>query len=119
MLSLTPKGRRHAEGVAGWTDFLAAAADELSDAERKALLRTLIKMIRALQEQGMIPVARMCPTCRFFQPFVYEDPNAPHHCGSVNAPFGDRLLRVDCAEHERAGKEQRDEKWQIFMSRSS
>ena len=66
MLSLTSKGRRRAEGVTGWTDFLAAAADELSDVERKALLRSLIKMIRALQEQGMIPIARMCPTCRFF-----------------------------------------------------
>ena len=99
---------------------MAAAADELSDAERKALLRTLIKMIRALHEQGMIPVARMCPTCRFFQPFVYDDPNAPHHCGYVNAPFGDRLLRIECAEHERAGKEQqRDKNWQIFMSRPS
>jgi len=119
MLSLTRKGRRRAEGVAGWTDFLAAAADELSDAERKALLRTLIKMIRTLQEQGMIPVARMCPTCRFFQPFVYGDPNAPHHCGYVNAAFGDRLLRIECAEHERANKEQRDKNWQIFMSRPS
>jgi len=116
VLSLTPKGRRRAEGVAGWTDFLAAAADELSDSEREALLRTLIKMIRILQEQGMIPIARMCVTCRFFQPYCYDDPHAPHHCGYVNAPFGDRLLRIECAEHNQAGKEERERNWQTFMA---
>jgi DNA-binding MarR family transcriptional regulator len=119
VLSLTPKGRRRAEGVAGWTDFLAAAADELSDSEREALLRTLIKMIRILQEQGMIPIARMCVTCRFIQPYFYDDPHAPHHCGYVNAPFGDRLLRIECAEHNQAGKEERERNWQTFMAHTS
>jgi hypothetical protein len=57
-------------------------------------------MIRTLQERGEIPVSRMCVTCRFFRPNVHAHPEPPHHCAFVDAPFGDRELRLDCADHE-------------------
>jgi DNA-binding MarR family transcriptional regulator len=97
---LTPRGRRAAEGAAMWPDALLAAVDALEPAEQGVLLRALSKMIRALQERGEIPVARMCTGCRFFRPDVHDDPGRPHHCAFVDAPFGDRELRLDCADHE-------------------
>jgi len=66
-------------------------------------------MIAALQEQGRIPVARMCPTCRFFRPNVHDDPERPHHCAFVDAPFGDRSVRIDCPDHEPAASSRRPE----------
>lgn len=97
-LRLTPRGRREADRVAEWPDLLLSAVDALEPDEQGALLRGLSTMIRVLQEEGRIPVARMCITCRFFQPSVHDDPERPHHCAFVDAPFGERALRLDCAD---------------------
>ncbi len=117
-ITLTAEGMRKADGGAGWPDFLAAVADQLPVAEQESLLRILIKMIRTLQERSEIPVARMCVTCCYFRPRVYDDPERPHHCDYVNAPFGDRLLRIDCAEHEPAAKAQAERNWKTFSQGS-
>ncbi|HKN85919.1 MAG TPA: MarR family winged helix-turn-helix transcriptional regulator [Nitrospiraceae bacterium] len=116
MVSLTTKGRRKADVAAGWPDFLAAAADVLPPAEQESLLRALIKMIRTLQEQGDIPIAKMCVTCQFFHPNVHEEKERPHHCELVDAAFGDRLLRIECPEHQVAEKQERDQTWERFMN---
>ncbi len=114
-VSLTARGRREAERAAGWPDFLAEAAGELDAAEQAVLLRALIKMIRALQERGDISVAHMCVTCRFFRPHRYADPLRPHHCDFVNAPFGDRELRLDCPDHAAAAPAEAQAIWQSFL----
>ncbi|HXF71921.1 MAG TPA: MarR family transcriptional regulator [Actinomycetota bacterium] len=99
-LSLTPEGRVEAERLAGWPDFLLEGIEALSGEEQAVLLGAVVKLIRSLQEQGRIPVARMCPTCRFFRPNAHpEDPERPHHCAFVDAPFGDRSIRLDCPDH--------------------
>ena len=114
-VALTPKGRQKSGEAAGWTDFLTGAVDQLPQDEQVALLHMLIKMIRLLQKRGEIPIARMCVSCRYFRPNVYADPENPHHCAYVNAPFGDRLLRIDCAEHEPATKTQAERNWKVFI----
>jgi DNA-binding MarR family transcriptional regulator len=114
-VSLTARGRREAQRAAGWPDFLAEAARHLDAAEQTVLLRALIKMIRTLQERGDIPVARMCVTCRFFRPHRYADPLRPHHCDFVDAPFGDRELRVDCPDHLAAAPAEAQAIWQSFL----
>ena len=116
MVSLTTKGRRKADVAAGWPDFLAAAAEVLPPAEQESLLRALIKMIRTLQEQGDIPIAKMCVTCEFFHPNVHDEIERPHYCELVDAPFGDRLLRIECPEHQVAEKKERDQTWERFMN---
>jgi hypothetical protein len=75
-------------------------------------------MIQTLQERNEIPVARMCVTCRYFRSHVYADPERPHHCDYVNAPFGDRLLRLDCAEHAPAATAQAERNWKTFNQES-
>ncbi len=114
-VTLTVKGRRKADERAGWQDFLAGVADQLPPGEQVVLLHMLIKMIRMLQERGEIPIARMCVTCRYFRPNVYADQENPHHCDYVDAPFGDRLLRIDCAEHEPATNVQSNLNWNLFI----
>ncbi|HET6378480.1 MAG TPA: MarR family winged helix-turn-helix transcriptional regulator [Methylocella sp.] len=97
---------------------VAAALEDLSSAECAGLLRTLIKLIRGLQLRNAIPPQRMCVTCKYFRPNVYPDGDAPHYCALVNAPFGDRALRLDCPEHEEAGPAEAAQSWQIFQSRA-
>src|SRR5579875_978167 len=103
-LRLTSPGKRAARRAALWSDFLLEAAQALSPEERGVFLRALIKMIRRLQERGQIPLSRMCVTCRFFRPHAHRDPERPHHCDFVDAPFGDRHLRLECPDHEAASQ---------------
>jgi DNA-binding MarR family transcriptional regulator len=95
---LTSEGRTLAERTSCWSDLLLGAVDELSEPEQTVFLGGLTKMIRKLQESGQIPIAKMCITCRFFQPNLYADGAKPHHCDFVDAPFGDRDLRLECQD---------------------
>lgn len=116
-LTLTRAGAREAERAAAWPDFLLEGIDELEGAEQDAFARGLTKMIRALQERGRIPVARMCADCRFFRPNVHgAAARRPHHCAFVDAPFGDRELRLECDDHERAEASEAEAIWRRFTS---
>jgi DNA-binding MarR family transcriptional regulator len=99
-------------------DTVEGAADQaigtLSGAEQEDLLISLIKMIRHMQEAGVIPVQRMCASCRYFRPFVHADSARPHQCDFVNASFGQRDLRIECREHEIALPDSRAATWEAF-----
>jgi DNA-binding MarR family transcriptional regulator len=116
VVRLTPAGIREAAAAAAWPDFLLEAVDELSAAEQAAFLRALVTMIRTLQLRGRIPVARMCVSCRFFQPFRHQDPAHPHHCAFVDARFGEGELRLDCPDHAAAPRGQATRTWHTFRA---
>ncbi len=97
-LSLSPRGKRLALSQTAPGE-LVDLIRTLSKGERESLLLVLIKLIRGFQERGMIPIARMCANCRFFSPNAYPDSVKPHHCGFVEAPFGDRELRIECPDY--------------------
>lgn len=111
---LTAAGRREADRLAGWPDFLLRAVGSLPEAEQAAFLRVLLKTIRELQRAGRVPVSRMCVTCTYFRPYMHPNPQAPHHCAFVDAPFGDGQLRVDCPDHLPADPVQEEENWRRF-----
>jgi DNA-binding MarR family transcriptional regulator len=98
-ITLTNPGQQAAGQTATWSNFLLTSMDELTAEEKVIFLRGLIKIIKKLQEQGKISVAKMCVTCSFFQPDRYPNSEQPHHCGLVDAPFADGNLRITCAEH--------------------
>lgn len=102
-LDLSEEGRALADQVAGWPRFLTEVIDTLPEEEREVLFRAVTRLIRELQSRRQIEVARMCLTCRYFQPRRHpNDPENPHHCGLVDLPFGDLDLRLDCPEHQAA-----------------
>jgi len=84
--------------------------------EQTIFLRGLIKIIRKLQAQGQLSIAKMCVTCAFFQPNRYANSDRPHHCAFVNAPFGDRNLRLNCPEHVAAEAEVAQQNWELYLS---
>jgi DNA-binding MarR family transcriptional regulator len=116
LLELTRAGRKRAMSVRSWPEFLAVAVGTLPATEKQAFLAALVKMIRALQEKGQIPLSRMCLTCVYFRPRAHDGP-LPHHCAFVDAPMADQHLRLDCGEQEEAPSTQREEAWARFMSR--
>ncbi len=112
--AITRDGHKKLRSSDNWADGLTAAIGGLDQVDRSGLLRGLTKIIRGLQVQRAVPVQRMCVTCRFFQPNVYDDPAAPHHCAFVDAAFGDASLRLDCGEHEVAPESQAEAAWRRF-----
>jgi DNA-binding MarR family transcriptional regulator len=116
LVRLTPAGAREAAAAAAWPDFLLEAVDQLDPASQAAFLRGLVTMIRTLQERGRIPVARMCVSCRFFQPNRHPGRALPHHCAFVDAPFGDGELRLDCPDHATAPAELAASTWAAFRA---
>jgi len=104
-IRLTVRGRRTAGAVSQWPDYLLAAVDSLPAPMQEHLLAALMAMIRSLQEQGCIPVARMCTNCRYFEPDRFPGTAAPHFCGFVQAPFGVPDFRIDCPDFEPADDE--------------
>jgi DNA-binding MarR family transcriptional regulator len=113
-VELTARGEKACAPAVGIPNQLADAASALSATEQVAFLKGLMKVIRTLQEQGEISVARMCVSCRFFRPHQHDDAAQPHHCDYVNAPIGDQALRLDCPEYETASISQAKESWDRF-----
>ncbi len=113
---LTPTERGAAVGgrARSWPEFMADAVADLSHDEQRAFYGGVVKMIRALQEQGLVPLSGMCVTCTHFRPHVRTGAT-PHHCGFVDAPLAADQLRLDCPEHERASDESRSLIWARFV----
>lgn len=113
LVSLTARGRSLGKRARSWPEFLADAVDSLAAPEQQAFLSGIIKMIRTLQEQGLVPTGGMCVTCSHFRPHAH-DGSRPHHCAFVDAPLADTHLRLDCPEHQLAAESVRQQLWQQF-----
>ncbi|MBA4228557.1 MAG: MarR family transcriptional regulator [Hyphomonas sp.] len=118
-LALSLEGEAAADRTREWPEFLADAVETLDPAEQAGLLRALVKVIRSLQASGDVPLQRMCVSCRFFRPYAHDDGVNPHHCAYVDAPFGDRHLRLNCAEYVEAEAGDQAIAWQAFAHRQS
>lgn len=114
LLRLTSSGRQEAEAAATPPPAMLAALETLRPADRAAMQRGLVGLIRALQEARAIPVQRLCVTCAHFRPHAHDDAARPHHCAFVDAAFGDAALRIDCGDHEEAAEEDRAQLWARF-----
>ncbi|MEU8819892.1 MarR family winged helix-turn-helix transcriptional regulator [Actinoplanes sp. NPDC048796] len=101
LLGLSPLGRTEADRLRSQSETLTGALKALSHDDFAAMLRGITTLMRELQDRQAIPVSQMCLTCRFFVPRAHPDqPDRPHHCNYVDAPFGDAELRVTCPDHE-------------------
>lgn len=116
---VTAKGSKVGQVVSGWPEVLSAATEHLSSQEQAALLKILVKLIHGLQLKGEIPMARMCVSCQHFRPYVHADADQLHHCNFMDAPFGDRALRIDCPQYVAAPVPQAQKAWNRFSHQAS
>ena len=101
-LSLTPAGEEAATGLSGWADVVEGQLGSFALEEKVAVMRFLMRLISSLQGEGVISVARMCVSCRFFRPDAHPRSATPHHCALLDQPLSGADLRTDCPEHEPA-----------------
>lgn len=105
LLDLTDGGRDVLQAVDRWDRPLLDALTAVPVEAKETTLVTLLEAIAGLQRAGVVTVARMCTTCRFFEQGGSADGTGPGvpHCGLLDAPLPPQALRVDCPEHEQAG----------------
>lgn len=113
-IRLSPAGRKLVRTLARAPDPLQHALRDLSPAEQEALYTASLKMIRALQQDGALPASGLCTSCAHFEPHRFPDSDTPHYCRLVQAPFGNRHLRLSCPEHEAADPEVQRVVWMKF-----
>ena len=99
-LRLTPEGELLAAELSTWADPIREHLRHSSPEEREIVMRFLMRLIGSLQRAGVITVARMCVTCRFFQRDAHPGAASRHHCGLLDVPLAGSDLRIDCPEHE-------------------
>ncbi len=112
----TEAGRALGERIAQASTQVGEALATLSVSAQAELLLTQIALIRQLQRAGAIPLQRMCVSCRYFRPRSYPGSAKLHHCAFIDAPIGDRDLRLDCMEHETADAALQDANWAAFAA---
>jgi hypothetical protein len=103
-VAITGHGLAQTPAPANWAADLLGEVERLDEGTQQRLLRQVTTEISALQQEGQIPVTRMCLSCRFFEGNRHPGTSAPHHCWFVDAPFGYRELRLHCPDHIPAGR---------------
>ncbi|MDI1261973.1 MAG: MarR family winged helix-turn-helix transcriptional regulator, partial [bacterium] len=113
-LELSGEGKAMVQRLTRQPSRLRAVVAAMPAAEQADFFLHIVMVVRALQVSGAIPVQRLCVTCAHFRPFAHAASDAPHHCALVNAAFGTRDLRIDCAEHQDADPAARTAIWTAF-----
>lgn len=104
-VALTPEGKRTARTVGKWLNVVQEQIAELGSDEKAVLLQSLIRLIAAFQQEGMISTKGLCVFCTYFRPNVHKSATAPHHCAYIDKAFGDAELRIDCPDYEEKSAE--------------
>ncbi|MFV3077837.1 MarR family winged helix-turn-helix transcriptional regulator [Niveispirillum fermenti] len=112
----SPAGLALADRFGGGPLFLIDTLAGLPAADQLALLRVMLRLIHGLQGEGHISITRMCLNCKYFQPNLHPDSEQPHHCRFVDAPLGDRHLRLDCPEQIPAPPDVAQQVWADFLN---
>ncbi len=105
-LRLTVDGARLAAQLSTWADAVRVNLMHFPPEQKEVVLHFLMRLIESLQRAGIVTVARMCITCRFFQagvpPHAAGDGStvAPYYCQLLQKPLFAGDLRVDCPEHQ-------------------
>lgn len=101
-LRLTPEGEEAARGIATWANAVEGSLPASSSEEKEVVMQFLMGLIASLQRAGVVTVARMCVSCRFYRPDAHPGKESPHHCALLDLPLARSDLRADCPEHELA-----------------
>lgn len=118
-VAVTEAGRDAVKAIGQSTMATDGALGSLTPGEQEDLLILITKLIRSLQVAGAISEQRMCATCEYFRPYAFAGSDLPHHCAFVNAPFGNRHLRLDCGDHQPAEPSLQSSNWKAFTAAGS
>ncbi len=93
---------QHGHGIARSADAWQSRAQDLlvgvSEGDKIRALNFLLGLLGELHKEGLVAVARICPTCRYHrEPETVAD---DERCALLDLDLGPGDVRVDCPEHE-------------------
>ena len=100
-LILTDKGRDIVRKASLFSQDIRKPVEQMEEAEKEILLLKLLDIISFLNKTGVITIQRMCLSCRYHE---YKSDSKEHFCHLLNERLKISDLRIDCPEHELAGK---------------
>ena len=80
---------------------MAPPVTDMDQGKVATLLASLLELILAFERRGSIAEARMCLTCRYFDPKGGRG-TRPYFCNLLEQPIGNADLQIDCPDHEPA-----------------
>lgn len=95
MATLTAAGAELASQLRLSDDVLRASVGRLPDGDQNEALRRHVELIAALFDTGVIQVARVCLTCRF-----YDSHHQAPYCTLLQTTLDPPDLQVNCPEHQ-------------------
>lgn len=97
-LKLTTSGKSITEKAEGYTREVQKQLSKMDDRKAETLFQSLYELLDALNEEGVIPVQRMCFGCIYYR----GDKATKHHCTLLKKKLQNDQIRIDCAEFEAA-----------------
>ncbi len=100
LVHLTADGKKMARRLSTWSNAIYENIATLQVEDKAAVLNFLMLLINSLNEAGVIPVNRMCVSCRYFRTNQSSQTQQPYFCDLIQKPLANATLRFDCPEHE-------------------
>lgn len=97
-LALTPKGRNEAVKISNYSAPFLETLGSLTETQKTALWEALLQLLKTMQAQGLIPLQRMCLSCKHFE---QGEKGRRYYCRLMDSMLALDSLRLDCSEHQR------------------
>ena len=94
VLVLTHLGMETVQSLYGLSAVFSPALKNLKSRELTTTWKTLVELIYAFQQQGLV-TCRMCPACHFFQ-----DNDGHYFCQLLNKHLSTKDIRLDCPDYK-------------------
>lgn len=94
VVKLTYEGQRTAKEATSYTDELLFAVKKLPASVKKKMFSVLGDIIFELHNSGIVPVQRMCLTCKHYNRSVQG-----HYCNLLDRKLIAEELKIDCKDH--------------------
>jgi DNA-binding MarR family transcriptional regulator len=95
---LTDLGHGVAEAADAWQARAQRLLGAVSERDKERALGFLVGLLAELHREGLVSIARMCVTCRFFREGGGSD--GDDRCALLDLDLGPGDIRVDCPDHE-------------------
>ncbi len=97
VLQLTQTGEQMVGQISTLDSFLEPALQGLQPGQKEDILLSILHLIKALQQSGLISLQRMCFTCRHYRADIS---GSAHYCNLLEERLTVSALRIECVEHD-------------------
>lgn len=99
-LHLSKKGREIAGKLTIWQDGVLQELHRFPVKQKENVILFLLELLERMRRDNIVPEAKTCLSCSYFQRDVTGDPDEPHYCLLRNIRLKTDELRIDCPNYQ-------------------